>query len=699
MKLPLTRGLLLALISLLALVAGPARAECYIIPLHTIIFEGDSALLTVQCNESSDPVFDSVDWKKDGSSVIGGAMAITLSTPTTSRQYTYRTPATLVEGSYAYTMVGMVGATPTASGNARVVVRGGLNQTLTVNKSPGAGGTVTQMTTGAPIIDCGATCTASPARNSTLTLVATPNAGYDFAGWSGDCAGTGTCTLTMSANRTVTASFTAQPVVASCGAANAQVYHQTDFDALANTTLCSGGGSATSKVSTATAHRWSCGTASCQAARGYNVVASVGAQAGGTLAPTGTHLVQAGRTKRFTLNPGSNGVNMTESTCGGSLSGTTAYTTNAITQDCTVIANFPPPVTVTAAIQGQAAGVISTAQGSISPATQSVAPGTTTTFTVDPAAGYSASVTGSCPTGSYNVTSKIYTTGVITTACTVTATFTNTTPSYTVTYTKAGVTSGGTISKTSESVQQGGTGSVLITPSTGYNVSASGCSGSPTAAQSAAYTYTTGSIVGNCTVTITFTAQGSSPATDPGYNSNQLWIPPTAIASPLSASNLVVADRTGVNTSVYYIPGCLNGEAAPNYYSQCAGNSSYTGTPAGLSESYTVTLDLNKVLSLRFKANATVTNARSIKLSAPDGGSNLGRSMSLWITSDPTTSYEAAPAACKATADQNLYVYTGSGGIYCPLTANGNYYINIRGNTTCANCRYKLDGTFDDFVN
>lgn len=686
MKLPLTRGLLVSLTALLAVLAQPAHAACYISPLHTIISEGDSTVLTVQCDDALP--FDTVDWKKDGVSVIGGAMAITLSTPTTSRQYTYRTPATLVEGSYVYKMTGVKDSNPTESSEARVVVRGGLNQTLTVNKSPGAGGTVTQMTTGAPIIDCGATCSASPARNSTLTLVATPNAGYDFAGWSGDCAGTGTCTLTMSANRTVTASFTAQPVVASCGAANAQVYHQTDFDALANTTLCSGGGSATSKVSTATAHRWSCGTASCQAARGYNVTSSVGAQADGTMTPTGTHLVQAGRTKRYTLAANTNfGVSMS-GTCGGSLSGTTAYTTNAITQDCTVIANFPPPVTVTATDNGSA-------NGDITPASRDVPPGQTTTFTVTPNTGYSAAASG-CG-GSLSGTT--YTTGVITTACTVTATFTNTTPSYTVTYTKAGVTSGGTISKTSESVQQGGTGSVLITPSTGYNVSASGCSGSPTTTQSAAYTYTTGSIVGNCTVTITFTAQGSSPSTDPGIGSNQLWIPPTAIASPLSASNLVVADHSGGPSypPMTYIPGCLNGEGASTYSTGCAANTSYTGTPAGLSESYTVTLDLNKVLSLRYRANATITNARSIKLSSSDGSSNLGRSMSLWITTDPTTSYEAAATACKATADQNLYVYTGTGGIYCPLTANGVYYVNVRGNTSCSNCRYKVDGTQDDF--
>ena len=38
-------------------------------------------------------------------------------------------------------------------------------------------------------------------------LTATPDAGSVFTGWTGDCTGTGTCTLTMSADHTVTATF------------------------------------------------------------------------------------------------------------------------------------------------------------------------------------------------------------------------------------------------------------------------------------------------------------------------------------------------------------------------------------------------------------------------------------------------------------------------------------------------------------
>ncbi len=56
-------------------------------------------------------------------------------------------------------------------------------------------------------IDCGITCSASFPRGSTVTLTATPDSTSSFEGWRGACSGTGTCTVTMDANRTVSATF------------------------------------------------------------------------------------------------------------------------------------------------------------------------------------------------------------------------------------------------------------------------------------------------------------------------------------------------------------------------------------------------------------------------------------------------------------------------------------------------------------
>jgi hypothetical protein len=63
-------------------------------------------------------------------------------------------------------------------------------------------------------IDCGSTCNASFAANTSVSLSATPGAGQVFTGWGGACTGAaGTCTVTMSQARSVSAVFAAAPPV------------------------------------------------------------------------------------------------------------------------------------------------------------------------------------------------------------------------------------------------------------------------------------------------------------------------------------------------------------------------------------------------------------------------------------------------------------------------------------------------------
>ena len=93
------------------------------------------------------------------------------------------------------------------SGSAELLYLPGLYD-LSVSRAGDATGTVTSSPAG---IDCGVACSGSYAAGTVVTLTATPGAGSSFAGWSGDCSGTGSCTLTMSAARSVSAEFAPVP--------------------------------------------------------------------------------------------------------------------------------------------------------------------------------------------------------------------------------------------------------------------------------------------------------------------------------------------------------------------------------------------------------------------------------------------------------------------------------------------------------
>lgn len=56
-------------------------------------------------------------------------------------------------------------------------------------------------------INCGTACTSSYTSGTSVTLTAAPASGSTFAGWSGACTGTGTCTVSMTLARNVTATF------------------------------------------------------------------------------------------------------------------------------------------------------------------------------------------------------------------------------------------------------------------------------------------------------------------------------------------------------------------------------------------------------------------------------------------------------------------------------------------------------------
>lgn len=142
-----------------------------------------------------------------------------------------------------------------------------------------------------------------------------------------------------------------------------------------------------------------------------SILVTAEAGTGGSISPTRIWVV-SGAIAAFVVTPDS-GYRIAEvSGCNGSLSGNT-YTTGAISAECVVRASFAlrERITVTA---------VASAGGSITPTSQTVYVGDTARFAIRPNAGYRIeSVTG-C---NGSLAGETYTTGPISQACTVNASF------------------------------------------------------------------------------------------------------------------------------------------------------------------------------------------------------------------------------------------------------------------------------------
>ncbi|HEX8327038.1 MAG TPA: carbohydrate-binding protein [Hymenobacter sp.] len=130
----------------------------------------------------------------NASSYAAGTVVTLTATPAAG--YTFAGWSGAASGSSATTTV-TVNANSTAT--ATFTATPTSNFTLTVSRNPVAGGTVAQSPNAA-----------SYAPNTVVTLTATPAAGYVFSGWSGaSTATTASTTVTMNANKSITANFTA----------------------------------------------------------------------------------------------------------------------------------------------------------------------------------------------------------------------------------------------------------------------------------------------------------------------------------------------------------------------------------------------------------------------------------------------------------------------------------------------------------
>jgi len=195
-----------------------------------------------------------------------------------------------------------------------------------------------------------------------------------------------------------------------CGSSNGG-----SFDTEPTNNLCSTG--TPGSVSGIGPWSWSCtginggSSANCSAnINTYTVTPSTGS--GGGIAPATPQTVAYGDSTSFTLTPDAGySIGSITGTCGGSLSGN-SYTTNAIIGNCSVSAVF----TINSFIVSTNAG----SGGSINPLSATVNYNGSTSFNIVSDSGYIIDVVSGCD-GS--LSGNTYTTGSITAACAVAASF------------------------------------------------------------------------------------------------------------------------------------------------------------------------------------------------------------------------------------------------------------------------------------
>jgi hypothetical protein len=210
--------------------------------------------------------------------------------------------------------------------------------------------------------------------------------------------------------------------------------------------------------------------------------------------------VNHGAAATFTVTPAT-GYSINQVTgCGGNLVGST-YTTGPVIAACSVEASF--------ALTGHNVSVTAGAGGSVFPLSQTVNHGMTATFTLTPTTGYSIDQVTGC---GGSLVGNTYTTGVISTACTVEARFALN--SYSVT---TAVSAGGRIFPASQTVEHGATATFTLERDDGFGITRiTGCGGSRYGEF-----FTTGPVLGTCVVEAIFGEPilfGTHPINDTGID-------------------------------------------------------------------------------------------------------------------------------------------------------------------------------------
>ncbi|HXY54423.1 MAG TPA: Ig-like domain-containing protein, partial [Nitrospirota bacterium] len=396
----------------------------------------------------------------------------------------------------------------------------------------------------------------------------------------------------------------------------------------------------------------------------------------GSISPSGTVLVSYNTTQVFTITPNLNyHINTVGGTCGGTLVGTT-YTTNAITQNCTVQASFSanPVITVNPATNGTI-----TPSGSVT-----VAYGGSQTFTFTPNAGY-------------------YLTGVSVDGVAVTPlptsgyTFTNVIANHTISTTfaanpviTASAGANGTITPSgSVSVTYGANQTFTFTPATGYYVSAVTVDGVNVGLPNS-YTFYT--VTANHTIAVAF-AQGSYTITATAGAGGTLQSGGTIVSSSSSEQFLVsyggsrsftITPNAGYAIVSVLVDGVSQGAVT-----------SYTFTNVIANHTISATFALNPVITASAGAGGSISPSGSVSVTSgasqtftitPNAGYSITSVLVDGVSQGAVTSYTftnvTANHTISATFTLSTNTITASAGANGTITPSGSVSVAYGANQT-----------------
>jgi hypothetical protein len=209
-----------------------STAQTYQVSAEVTFPDGRTAVVS-QPIEVLPPSAGSITVQVTGSGTVTSDPTGIACPPTCSAGFPVGTPVRLTANpGAAATLPGWGGACAGTGPTCLVTVAGGQTDVtatfaaLPMHKltvSVGGTGTVT-----GPGISCPPTCQVTVNPGTSITLAQTPGQFYAFGGWGGACGGTGTCVVTMDADRTVTAAFKDKAAPENCFSYNPNQMHILD---------------------------------------------------------------------------------------------------------------------------------------------------------------------------------------------------------------------------------------------------------------------------------------------------------------------------------------------------------------------------------------------------------------------------------------------------------------------------------------